>query len=282
MAECFLHLGAHRTGTTLLQEFMYKRRAAAEKHNIKFIEISECRDKRFLTGVIYRTPEGQSCPDKTHQERVFRALESSLACGARVFLSEENILGTMEENLRSKELYPSVTRSITRLGNSVKLFDTVCLSIRPPHEWWLSAIRYLAQKGVMPSELLAASREMNPSEHKWSRVVSEIADVFPHARLVIRDFPSFLSNPKRQLREFTNWPEIKTLKNIEAKKSNSSTLGKQLLASSNAAGILNGRFNDQVLREHELSYLEDLDRIRELVRGRGRLIAPCRAGEVKE
>lgn len=272
MSRCVLHLGAHRTGTTYLQEFMYRRRDRARGLGIHLIEITECRKNGFLDGVVYRNSPTKRFPSPTQQKHLFEKLKRLVDTGNRAFLSDENILGTMEENVQCRSLYPSVGKSVSRLGRSIELFDTVCLSVRPIPDWWRSTYQFLAQQGASPIELSQAARETTVSTQSWSGIVEEILEVFPNARIIIRDFPAHIANPKRQLREFTGWPEVKDLKNIEPKKANASTEGERTLRKYLSKTPWESEYGEAVDGFAQEMHLDDLRCIKGLIRGRGRVL----------
>lgn len=227
-SQCVLHIGMHRTGTTLFQEFMYVRRAAAAKQKIKFIEIDECRSQGFLAGITYSENVAAAVTQRPDL-RVKAELENYTSNGWRVVVSDENISGSMEDCVLNRKLYPNFSTKICRLGPSVDFFDTVYISIRPEDEWWLSCLAFLRQRGfnVPNFEKLAAS--VVSSKRTWVNLVDEIIKIFPNAKIVVRDFNYQIANPKRQMKDVTAWPEIKSIKNISTKKSNGSSNGKRML-----------------------------------------------------
>lgn len=227
ISQCVLHLGMHRTGTTLFQEFMYVRRDAAAKHKIKFIEIDECRSHGFLSGITYsaKVTDVKQRPDF----RVKAELENYALNGWRVVVSDENISGSMEDCVINRKLYPNFSTKVCRLGASVDFFDTVYISIRPEDDWWLSCLAFLRQRDFRVSnyEMLASS--VVNSKRTWVDLVDEIIEIFPNAKIVVRDFCYQIANPKRQMKDVTAWPEIRSIKNMPTKKSNGSSNGKKML-----------------------------------------------------
>jgi hypothetical protein len=275
MRRCILHLGAHRTGTTLLQEFMFVRNMSAEKLGLRLIGINECRGVTgLLSGLIYdiSIDPGAHRKDERH---LFNTIKVDLSRGKKIVLSDENIAGTMENILNEMTLYPNISANTLRLGPSIDLFDTIYFSIRPQYNWWVSALAFLTQKGhVLPSS--ETMEKISSNVRTWSTVVSELASAFPEKFLVIREFDSFISNPKRQLREITGWNEVKQIKNIEKKVANKAEKGLKILKSYSSQSLGNDHANllfSTTQKEHlEMLYSQDILNIDEIVKGRGKFI----------
>ena len=262
-SQCVLHIGMHRTGTTLLQEFMYLRKSAAAKEKIKFIEIDECRNQGFLAGVTYF--RGMDTGTRLHPEKSLKEkLEHYTSNGWRLVLSEENISGSMEDCVLQRTLYPNVSSQIKRLGSSIDLFDTVYISIRSEDEWWLSCLAFLRQRGFKAANYAELATSVVNSKRTWVNVIDEVAAIFPDAKIVVREFNYHIANPKRQLKDVTAWPQIKSIRNIPTKKSNGSSNGKQMLLE----GIQN-LFTAQQVEILRSRYARDLELIAQNLKGYG-------------
>jgi hypothetical protein len=273
-SRCVLHIGSHRTGTTLLQEFMYRRRLTAEKHKIRFIEIDECRSHGLLSGIVFDRSTS-AIHNEVAMSRLHKNLSDSLSNGWRVFLSEENISGTMEDNACNASLYPDFRAKLRRLGGSLSLFDTVYLSIRPYPDWWMSCLSYLWQRDFRINEYSNFSEQVLDSPRSWYDLVLEICEELPHAKIVVREFDYFISNPKRQIRDVTQWPEIKLIQNIPHKVSNASSKGTQQVLQGNAdrTGVPVGTlFSPQQIKHLNHCYVRDLVRIDRHLKQSGKLL----------
>ena len=177
MPDIVLHLGAHRTGTTSLQKFLERHEQLIHDDNIQLIFPPKSRDHRLRKLI-----------PKMH----------------RVFVSEENMLGTMEENLKKAELYPNTISNLARYSTWSDKVGTVYVSIRDLTEWWVSAISFCVQRGQkLPSKKTIQNIVKSP--RGWSDVVFDIRQTFPNARIVVREFEWKKDNPKQQLRQLTKW-----------------------------------------------------------------------------
>lgn len=252
-----LHLGAHRTGTTLFQEYLYRRKSAAAEQGIRVDGIRETR-AGLLNGILYG-----AVPDAVaaHQQRLAEDVARVLDGGGRWLLSDENLLGTMERNLALRGLYPDAADQVARLGPVLDQVDTIYLSIRSLPDWWLSAIAYLSQRAGAALPAPAARHQIAQNPRSWRDVVAELLAAFPVPRLVVREFGYHTGNPKRQLREVTGWTDLGKLPNLR-KTSNASARaeGPPALFAPEDAAILQAR------------YQADLEAMRGLLQGRGRFL----------
>jgi len=178
MSEIVLHLGAHRTGTTSLQKFLQRNETILADHNVQSVTPPSSRQRPLQTLSINRN---------------------------HVLISEENILGTMEESLAAAALYPNLTENLGRFSSILERANIVFLSIRELSDWWTSAISYCVKRDqeLPGSETL---ERIAKSQRGWASVVLDIQRALPAARVVVREFEWKKDNPKQQLRQLTKWP----------------------------------------------------------------------------
>lgn len=177
MAEIVLHVGAHRTGTTSVQKYLYKNQQRLRENGIE----------TFF-------------PPATRKTTISLSSNSY----PRVLISDENILGTMENNIRKGCLYPDAGERLLRYNSFLGDVQTIYLSIRNTVDWWSSAISFITKyTGTFPDkrQLLNISN----SSRKWSEVINDITSVAPNAEIVIREFSWKTDNPKQQLHNVTKW-----------------------------------------------------------------------------
>jgi|GEM_PF-3917774 len=279
-SRAILHIGAHRTGTTLFQEFLFRRQNAAQQKGIRFIEINACRKQGFLDKVIYNRPCDNAIA-QSHTWALRSNIQESLDAGMRVVLSEENILGTMEQCVRHRTLYPDVGGMLSRIGEAAELFDTVYISIRPQQDWWRSVFGFFA-KSKSRNQWLSNAANYQPILYgrSWFDVVSDVRAALNPRITIVRDFDAFISNPKRQLIEVSKWNDLKYLPGIEVKVSNASAplAGAKL---ESAWEHSPSEYTREKLNEEaewaRTQYEEDLTRIRKMLGSSGRIIRPRKA-----
>lgn len=240
MSSGILHLGAHRTGTTSLQMFLLRNQQLLIENGIDIM-----------------------CPPQTRHMNI-DALQFN--CD-RFVVSEENILGTMENNLWMRSLYPDVVNQVKRYERLTEQITIVYLTIRNYADWWNSAFSFCVANGAaLPNEedigLLAKQ------QRGWCEVVHDLKTVFPRARLVVREFFWKTDNPKQQLRSLTRWNEWsqtsidKTATNIRPP---TSVLCEKMLASGNVEHLKYLDRSNQIqlfsrseLERLNVKYLRDL------------------------
>lgn len=272
-----LHVGAHRTGTTLFQEYLRQRSEAAQHLGIFFRGIKVTREE-LLRDVIYRDypKPSPSTSDTT------AALREHLSCkNRRVLVSDENIIGTMENNFLKGALYPNPVEHISRISTLLPSFDTLYISVRTYSDWWMSAFAHLVENDHIVFHR-GTFDEVFENKRGWFEVVQEIGEAYPMAKIIVREFGYQTDNPKRQLREVTGWRDLSEKPNVR-KRANPSLeapdlerrlreRGLLLLADSFRSGQGLGPFSLNKREQFHLRYLEDLKKIHVFLRGRGRML----------
>lgn len=177
-----LHLGAHRTGTTGLQNFLNANSAAFGQAGIRSF-----------------------CPPRSREVPI-----SSIPMQSdRLIVSEENLIGTMEDCIMQCSLYPTAAERLTRKIEFASKVDTVYFSIRDLAAWWTSAITFcLARNTPLPS--VEQVRRIALDTRSWSDVIKDVRKAFPNAKIVVREFNWKPENPKQQLKRLTKWPEFQS------------------------------------------------------------------------
>lgn len=175
----FVHIGAHRTGTTSLQHFLDANRNTLLELSIK----------------VYVPPATRE-PTKT-----------VLPKKGTTILSEENLIGTMENNIWEASIYPDMAQFIERNKYSFDGMSALILSIRDIADWWRSSILFTMERDLpLPSpEGLARIAE---SERSWVNVVEELREIFPQTPIFVREFQWKPDNPKQLLRFVTDIEEL--------------------------------------------------------------------------
>lgn len=177
MCEVVLHLGAHRTGTTSLQRFL---KAHEEILNAESVQLF--------------------CPPDSRK----RPLQLGLLHNERVLISEENLIGTMEDCLRHAELYPRIRQHLDQHAALFEKVDIVYFSIRDLADWWVSTISFCVNRNqkLPNAETL---EKIAQSMRSWTDVLNEIRRSFSGARIIVREFEWKKDNPKQQVSKLTKW-----------------------------------------------------------------------------
>lgn len=234
MTSIVVHLGAHRTGTTYLQQFLRKNSAYLERTGIQLVYPPLSRVQTLTEVQLTQT---------------------------RAVVSEENILGTMEENISTGVLYPSAAVCLARHSALLKQADKVYLTIRRYDEWWASSIAFLAKCGS-PLPSLAHVNKIARLQRTWNHVIDDIVEAAPQAEVIVREFNWKQSTPKQHLNKLTGWPEWgETVleKQVHNRRPNIAAIADALLEKGDFLGLSKLPLTDQ----HELFTSEQTLQLRQ-------------------
>lgn len=277
VSRIVLHVGAHRTGTTLFQEYLRRSTDIARKSGIFVRGIAETR-RGLLRNIMYREIEEDLHDDRGALGELRESIESD---SHRVLISDENILGTMEGNFLSNKLYPDPVERVSRIGQVLPEFDTIYLSIRPYTTWWMSAFSYLQSTGrlVFNKDMFERIAE---NDRGWPQIVSELLEGFPEIRVIVREYRYQIDNPKRQFREVTGWRDLSDFPNYRQVTNKSVGLeklemdlrdqGRIRLADALRSDSGFGPFTEREYHSLQERYTKDVWRVVLMLRDRGRLL----------
>lgn len=190
-----LHIGAHRTGTTTLQRALYQNQYNFRKNNTVFW------GPRTTRGGLF---SGLLNADKSRHERNIGVIQIELARlksqGCKLLIvSEENIIGSSRRNLREERLYPDLLSRLVRFQRAFEGYlDSVVLGIRSYEGYWPSALSFAIAGGhLTPSEDMLDRLVTQP--RNWTRVISDISEVFRDVPLNIWDFEDMIGDLPAQM-----------------------------------------------------------------------------------
>jgi len=186
--DILLHLGAHRTATTGYQAFLWANRAGLAAAGLTPWTPRRTRDG-LLDGLI-RHPMRVTMEDDRRGQRSVGRLRMELARLERadqsaLLISEENLLGTMMNNIEDRGLYSFL---LDRMARYAPAFDGrglhVGLGIRDYADYWTSFLGFAIRWGhPAPDRALLDCLVTQP--RRWRHLVREIATVFPAARITV-------------------------------------------------------------------------------------------------
>lgn len=198
--DVYLHLGAHRTGTTAFQAFLGANRAQLAAAGVA-VWLPEDLRRGPLAALSARPGLRRSViEDRRLEWRLDAALDRLVAQGARrLVLSEENLIGTMASCHAAGLPYPEVWGRLRRLdglfGGRVR---RVALGCRDPAEWWASTLAFrLPRGGPVPDAGLLARLAAQP--RGWAAVLADIAAALPGRPMAAWDFGWAAGRPDRVL-----------------------------------------------------------------------------------
>lgn len=200
IVDICLHLGAHRTGSTGLQVLLNGQRAALRRAGTAYWGPARTRSG-LLTGLV-KNPNQLSAEDVRLGKRSCGRIQMELARlelegRTQLVLSEENLIGTMAQNLEGVRLYGQIHGRLQRLvpafeGHALR----IGLSVRAYDMHWASQLAYRVKAGaVLPS--CADMDRLVTQPRRWRNVIEDIVDVFPHAEVVVWPFEGWIGNQRR-------------------------------------------------------------------------------------
>ena len=199
--ELVLHVGAHRTASTSFQAYLKQNRDELGQWGIGFWGPHRTR-KGLFAGVVPRNGYGlQEDQLRRAKGRISMQLARTEMQGARTLIvSDENMLGSVRDNLRRASLYAQagdrMGRFSTAFGGQV---STVMISIRSLDHYWASAAAYGVGRGhPMPAPDLW--ERIAVSMRGWRDVITDVAQAFPDAQVRVLPFEFFSGRPELKLR----------------------------------------------------------------------------------
>lgn len=179
--ELFLHIGAHRTGTTAMQDMLAAQPAVLAGKGVAALVHAELEA---------RVPGLARVARREGWESLRTGLENATRGARKVLISDENIIGDMGWNIRSGSFYWRARERLEAwhefLGRPPR---RIGLGIRGYESYWLSAhaleLSYRpAPKGGIAT--FAAARDgMAAAERGWLDLVDDIRTVFAESELFV-------------------------------------------------------------------------------------------------
>lgn len=182
-----IHLGAHKTASTHLQQALRARRAALDAAGVVYLGPAELRKGPLALGAVARgdgaAVEGQ----------LRRALHVHLQLGRRLLLSDENLLGPLlpQGHLPVEQLYPQAEARLSRILRAAgQEAATVFLALRDPAGFLVSSYSQRLMSGrLLPFQDFLAGRDL--AQVRWSELVARLAALPKVARMVIWRFEDY-------------------------------------------------------------------------------------------
>jgi len=196
-----LHLGAHRTASTVFQNYLRENRKDLRRHRISVWGPDRTRGG-LLRGVIpipgtQETPNDQFCRARGRVMLNLRRLES---IGLRhLVVSDENMLGAPRRNLRDHSLYAGAGERVARYGGAFDgQINRVYLSIRSQESYWSSVIAYAVSRGHKIPHVDDLDRLVT-NNRCWRDVIVDLACALPSAEIIVLPYELYGGLPERKL-----------------------------------------------------------------------------------
>lgn len=194
MSESFkavVHVGAHKTGSSLVQKFLRDNRAALAGNGLDYISRSDMN-----------TLAGWGKPLKKSPELLRERVAQAQAEGYKVAIaSHENTMGRPFID-GVPGLYPQSPENFQALGEILEGFDyRVVLYLRPQADFVESYyLQSLHEGGTDTFEQWTAKRDL--SSLSWQPVVDAMHKAFGPDRTIVKDFLDIKQGQDEYLRRF--------------------------------------------------------------------------------
>lgn len=196
--DLLVHIGAHRTGTTAIQSLMQRHGNLLARNGVAFFGPKRTRSGLF--GGLIKNPDTLMGHDEALGQRscgrIAMEMQRLSNSGAQALVvSEENMMGTMAENLASSRFYGQVRPRLARFAPAFKgQAPHVCLAVRSYDIHWASQLAFRIKAGA----LAPAADEIHAlvaQQRTWRDVVVDIAHALPGARVSVWCFEDWSSRP---------------------------------------------------------------------------------------
>lgn len=207
--DVILHIGAHRCASTTFQHYMRLNAERLSQDGVGF-----WGPRRTRTGLFRGLLPAPDAGRDRHRRAIGRVqmhVTRSRALGLKsLVVSDENMLGSVRENLRLGTLYRGVGE---RMSRYFQAFDghvsDVILNIRSPESYWASALGYGLTRGRGVPVRADLDRLLSDTR-SWRDVITDVACATPGARLWVLPFETFAGRPETQLGAVTGIEAPKT------------------------------------------------------------------------
>lgn len=200
--DIYLHIGAHRTATTTFQKYLMRNSKVLASTGLAVWGPKRLRDG-FFSGLVKR-PQDITEDDQRRAHRSFGRISVELTLAERdgmqgLLISEENMIGSVRNNLREQRLYPDVAARLNRLrpafGDKVR---RVAVGIRSYDSYWASSLAFAVARGHRcPTTDMLDRLVTQP--RRWRQVIQDVAATFDPAEIIVWPFEAVAGRPERKL-----------------------------------------------------------------------------------
>lgn len=199
-----LHIGAHRCATTSFQNYLGRNRRAFSAQGVGYWGPGRTRTG-LLRGILPDTvPMVGRDSHRRGAGRVRMNLRHSAGMGySHLLISDENLLGSLRDNLQVGDLYRGVGERMARFNAA---FDgqvsNVVLNVRSLDSYWISVLGYGLWRGWgLPTR--ATLEQLTIGARSWRDVITDVACALPDVPIWAAPFETFAGRPEAQLAAVT-------------------------------------------------------------------------------
>ena len=198
--DVILHLGAHRTATTTFQHYMRDYVEDLNNSNVEFWGPQISRRSVF-PGLFRSSAAAKGRNVALHAQGRIRmfAMQAKARGIQQLLVSDENLLGSCNQNLKAEQLFPAAGERIARVSSAFGgRVRRIVLSIRAQDLWWASACALTVSRGH-PVPNAARLEAIACSRRTWRDVITDLACAAPGADIEVMPFEAHAGRPERVL-----------------------------------------------------------------------------------
>jgi hypothetical protein len=194
-----LHVGIHKTGSTFLQRVFLQSLSGAHPVGVTYIPFPDVRSR--ITPAVLRAAKGIGGLGGVGLRDCRDFLAASMARTGSIFLSDENLLGSLYRFSRAKGVYPDAQQNLKAIASLLKRDADIViyLSIRN-YAGWLESVylQFLKKRKKLISfeEFLDLACVESIS---WYSLVYRLTEAIPSARIVLWRYEDFVDNNQKIL-----------------------------------------------------------------------------------
>ncbi len=196
--DVILHVGAHRTGTTTLQQTLHHNHQRLKANKVEYWAPQRTRAGLFdgLIKAADRVSPQVTAQARRANQQIEDELQALSKAGVKTLIvSEENMLGSIPASVTTERLYPDAVRRVARLRPA---FADRCarigLAIRSYDQLWTSMISFTVKRsGRVPDADQIAGLVDQP--RRWRDVIRELRVAFPRAEIQVWPFEGMVDAP---------------------------------------------------------------------------------------
>lgn len=201
--QVILHVGAHRCATTSFQDYMRFNAPVLSRQGLAVWGPDRTRDGLFHGIQPSPTAMGAQAA-KRAQGRLRLRLDQVQASGAQTLLiSDENMIGSVRENLRLAGLYSGIGERLARFHEAFDgRISGLAINLRSLETYWTSALTYAVARGH-PVPSAGQLDRIIENSRSWRDVLTDIACSMPDIAIRVLPFETFGGRPEQQLHMLT-------------------------------------------------------------------------------
>ena len=175
--DIFLHLGAHRTGTESFHDYLHRHESELAAQGVG-----------FWVGARVSGDGAETRFDVSLNKRLAAAEQAG---ATRFVVSDADILGSLDDNVASAQLYPEARHRLRTMLDAADLrVRRIILSVRSLETYWCSALACSVAGGaVVPARAQLA--QLAASTRGWGDVVRDVGAAAPTSELRVLPYETY-------------------------------------------------------------------------------------------